>query len=109
MAIERVGLLNGHRRTGTPGAWREWINAGCEVAIKHLKHVCGEPPEMELYRIEVQWQEHDPLIVLIWEDAMRGGPWEYIEKCESALTEYSNKCCRAGHTRWQSFSWRMGG
>ena len=56
---------------GTAGASREWINAECELAIRHLKHVCREPPpEMEL---EVQWQEHDlgtyPLIVLIWEDA----------------------------------------
>ncbi len=33
------------------------------------------PPEMEL---EVQWQEHelgeDPMIVLRWDDAMRGKP-----------------------------------
>ena len=43
-------------------------HAECELAIKHLKKVCGEPaPEMEL---EVQWQEHDlgeyPMIVLTW-------------------------------------------
>ena len=72
------------------GASREWIDAECHLAIKHLIKVCGEPPpEMEL---EVQWQEHDlggyPTIVLIWEDAMRGAPWDYIEKCEEALTEY---------------------
>lgn len=42
---------------GTPGARRKWINAECEIAIKHLKRVCGKPPpEMEL---EVQWQDHD--------------------------------------------------
>jgi hypothetical protein len=44
------------------------------------------PPEMEL---EIQWQEHDsgtyPLIVLSWEDGMRGAPAKYIEKCEDAL------------------------
>ena len=61
---------------GTPGADREWISAECELAIKHPKKVCGEPPpEMEL---EVQWQEHElgeyPTIVLTWEDAMRGAP-----------------------------------
>ncbi len=28
-----------------------------------------------------------PTIVLIWEDAMRAVPWEYIGKCEEALTE----------------------
>jgi hypothetical protein len=75
---------------GTPGAEREWIVAECELAIKHLTRVCGEPPpEMEL---EIQWQEHDlgeyPTIVLTWEDAMRGAPWEYIAKCERALTTY---------------------
>jgi hypothetical protein len=37
---------------GTAGAEREWIAAECELAIKHLKKVCGEPPpEME---IEIQ-------------------------------------------------------
>ena len=45
--------------------------------------------------LEVQWQEHDlgtyPLIVLIWEDAMRGAPWEYIEKCEAAFTDYGDR------------------
>jgi hypothetical protein len=25
-----------------------------------------------------------------WEDAMRGAPWEYIERWEKALTEYEN-------------------
>jgi hypothetical protein len=63
------------------------------VAIKHLKKVCGEPPpEMEL---EVQWQEHDlgeyPTIVLTWEDGMRGAPWDYLEKCEEALTKYESR------------------
>jgi len=78
---------------GTAAASREWINAECELAIRHLKRVCGEPPpEMEL---EVQWQEHDlgtyPLIVLVWEDAMRGAPWGYIERCEAALSEYDTR------------------
>ena len=46
--------------------------------------------------LQVQWQEDDlggyPTIVLAREDAMRGGaPWEYIEKCEEALTEYENR------------------
>jgi len=67
MPVEIIG------EAGTPGASREWIDAECELAIKHLKYVCGEPPpEMEL---EVQWQEHDlgeyPTIVLTWEDAMQ--------------------------------------
>jgi hypothetical protein len=38
--------------------------------------------------IEIQWQEHDlgeyPTIVLSWEDAMRGAPWEYIQKFRNA-------------------------
>lgn len=78
---------------GTPGAECEWIVAEAELAIKHLVKVCGEPPmEMEL---EIQWQEHDlgsyPTIVLAWEDAMRGAPWDYIERCEEALTDYENR------------------
>jgi hypothetical protein len=45
----------------------KWIEAECQLAIKHLRKVCGEPtPEMEL---EVQWQEHElgeyPAIALI--------------------------------------------
>ena len=87
MSVEIIG------EAGTPGADREWINAECELAIMHLKKVCGEPPpEMEL---EVQWQEHElgeyPTIILTWEDAMRGAPWGYIEKCEEVLTEYENR------------------
>ena len=75
------------------GASREWIDAECQLAIKRLIKICGEPPaEIEL---EVQWQEHDlgeyPMIVLTWEDAMRGAPWEYIERCEEVLTEYENR------------------
>jgi hypothetical protein len=33
----------------------------------------------------------NPTIVLTCEDAMRGAPWGYIEKCEEALTEYENR------------------
>ena len=87
MPVEIIG------EAGTPGASREWIDAECQLAIKHLIKVCGEPPpEMEL---EVQWQEHElggyPTIVLIWEDAMRGAPWDYIQGCEEALAEYENR------------------
>ena len=81
MPVEIIG------EAGTPGEDREWIGAECELAIKHLKKVCGEPPpEMEL---EVQWQEHE--LGEYPEDAMRGAPWEYIEKCEEVLTEYENR------------------
>jgi hypothetical protein len=78
---------------GTPDAEREWIIAECELAIKHLAKVCGQPPpEMEL---EIQWQEHElgsyPTIVLTWEDGMRGAPWDYLEECEAALTAYENR------------------
>ena len=57
------------------------------LAIRQIVKACGEPPpEMEL---DVQWQEHElgeyPAIVLAWEDAMRGAPWDYIQKCQDAL------------------------
>jgi hypothetical protein len=78
--------------TGTPGAEREWIAARATVAIRHVRKVCGEPPaEMEL---ELQWQDHElgayPVIVLTWEDAMRGTPGKYLSKCEAALFEFEN-------------------
>jgi hypothetical protein len=45
--------------------------------------------------LKIQWQEHDlgeyPVIVLTWEDAMRGAPWEYIEHCGTALTAYEDR------------------
>jgi len=81
MPVEIIG------EAGTPGASLEWIDAECQLAIKHLLKVCGEPPpEMEL---EVQWQEQElggypTTIVLTWEDAMRRAPWDFIEKCEEA-------------------------
>ena len=77
---------------GTPGASREWISAQATLAIRFIIEKCGPPPpEMEL---EVQWQEHElgsyPLIVLTWEDGIRGAPWTYISRCEAALTAYEN-------------------
>ena len=86
MPVEIIGEF------GTPGAEREWIVAECENAIKHLTKIRGvPPPEMEL---EIQWQEHElgeyPTIVLTWEDGMRGAPWNYIARCEAALTAYEN-------------------
>ena len=37
MPVEIIG------EAGTSGAEREWINTECELAIMHLKKVCGEP------------------------------------------------------------------
>jgi hypothetical protein len=87
MPVEIVGEF------GTPGATREWLSAQAVVAIRHLVKTCGPPPpEMEL---EVQWQEHElgsyPVIVLTWEDAMRGAPGDYIDRCEEVLTDYENR------------------
>ena len=63
-----------------------------ELAQAAIEDFHRQPPEMEL---EVQWQEHDlgayPTTVLICEDAMHGALWEYIEKCEDALTVYENR------------------
>ena len=78
---------------GTPGASREWISAQATLAIRFIIEKCGAPPaEMEL---EVQWQKHElgsyPLIVLAWEDGMRGAPWSYISRCEVALTAYEER------------------
>lgn len=86
MPVEIIGEV------GTPGSDREWISAQATLAIRRIVKVCGPPPpEMEL---EVQWQEHElgsyPTIVLLWEDAMRGTPWNYLERCRVALTAYEN-------------------
>jgi len=77
---------------GTPGADCEWIEAQGKRAIQHLKRVCGDPPpEMDL---EIVRQDHElgsyPVIALVWDDAMRGAPWNYISRCEAALTAYEN-------------------
>jgi len=62
------------------------------LAIRHVKKICGDPPpEMEL---EIVWQEHElgiyPTIGLVWEDPMRGTPWNYICRCEAALLAFEN-------------------
>jgi hypothetical protein len=55
MPVEVIG------EAGTPGASREWIDAECQLAIKHSKKVRGEPPPgMEL---EVQEQEHNSVSI----------------------------------------------
>ena len=77
---------------GTPGASQQWLDAQAKLAIRHIKKACGDPPpEMEL---EIVWQEHDlgnyPVIGLVWEDPLRGAPWNYISRCEVALTAYEN-------------------
>jgi hypothetical protein len=84
MPVEIIGEF------GTPSANREWLSAQATLAIQNIIETCGPPPpEMEL---EVQWQEHElgsyPVIVLIWEDAMRGAPAKYLNKCEAALFEF---------------------
>lgn len=86
MPIEIIGDF------GTAGADPEWLGAQGKLAVKHLKKICGDPPpEMEL---EIVWREHDygdyPVIGLVWEDAMRGAPSEYIAQCERALMAYEN-------------------
>src|SRR6516164_10176971 len=86
MPVEIIGEFE------TAGASREWISAQATLAIRFIIEKCGPPPpEMEL---EVQWQEHElgsyPTIVLLWEDAMRGTPWNYLERCQVALTAYEN-------------------
>lgn len=78
---------------GDTSGERDWVVYQSELAIRYLKRVCGEPPpEMEL---EVRWEEHElggyPVIALTWEDAMRGAPDEYIEKCQQALEDFDWK------------------
>ncbi len=86
MPIEIIGDF------GATGADPEWLGAQGKLAVKHLKKICGDPPpEMEL---EIVWREHDygnySVIGLVWEDPMRGAPWNYIARCEAALTAYEN-------------------
>jgi hypothetical protein len=87
MPMEMIGEF------GTPGASSEWIDAQGKLAIRHLKEICGEPPpEMEL---EIVWQDHElgqyPVIGLVWDDPMRGVPWNYISRCEAALAAYEKR------------------
>jgi hypothetical protein len=83
MPVEIIGEF------GTPNASHESLSAQATIAIGHIVKTCGPPPpEMEL---EVQWQEHElgsyPVIILLWEDAMRGAPGKYLSKCHDALFE----------------------
>jgi hypothetical protein len=64
----------------------------CAVfATRGTDHLADPPPEM---RLEIVWQEHElgnyPTIGLVWDDPMRGTPWNYISRCEVALTAYEN-------------------
>jgi hypothetical protein len=86
MPVEIIGEF------GTPKAPREWMSAQGTLAIRHVVRTCGlPPPEMEL---EIQWQEHElgayPMIVLVWEDSMRGAPATYISRCQDALFEFAS-------------------
>jgi hypothetical protein len=86
MPVEIIGEF------GTPGAELDWLEAEGKLAIQQIKKICGDPPfEMEL---EIVWQEHElgnyPVICLVWEDPTRGTPWNYISRCEVALTAYEN-------------------
>jgi hypothetical protein len=81
MPVEIIGEF------GTPGANSEWLEAEGKLAIRHGKEICGDPPsDMEL---EIGWQEHElgnyPTIGLVC-----GTPWNYISRCEVALTAFEN-------------------
>jgi len=86
MPIEIIGEF------GTPGASLDWLDAQAKLTIRHVTKLCGDPPpEM---RLEIVWQEHElgnyPTIGLVWDDPMRGTPWNYISRCEVALAAYEN-------------------
>jgi hypothetical protein len=44
--------------------------------------------------LEIVWQEHElgnyQSIGLVWNDPMRGTPWNYISRCEAALTTFED-------------------
>lgn len=86
MPVEIIGEF------GTPGASLEWLDAQGKLAIRYITELCGgPPPEMQL---EIVWQEHElgnyPTVGLVWDDPTRGTPWNYISRCEVALTAYEN-------------------
>jgi hypothetical protein len=71
---------------------RRRLEAEGKLVIRHVKRICGDPPlEMEL---QILWQDHElgnyPTIGLVWDDPMRGTPWNYISRCEAALTAFEN-------------------
>jgi len=65
-------------------ATREWIEAVCQSRSKSKESLGRATPEKELV---FQWLEHesgeDPMIVLTWEDAMRGAA--FLSKRDEAL------------------------
>ena len=86
MPVEIIG------EAGTPGTRREWIDAECRLAIKHLKKSLRRAITRDGVGSSVAGTRIGyPTIVLTWEDSMRGAPWEYLERCEGALTKYENR------------------
>lgn len=91
---------------GTPS--HEWLDAECQLAIKHLITIYGEPP-MQI-ELEVQWQEHnlgEPTIALTWEDAMgtawrKGRDWN---RRPSPIADSSRSYLRTGEGIQVNSSW----
>jgi hypothetical protein len=86
MPIEIIGEF------GTPGASLDWLDAQAKLTIRYVTKLCGDPP-LEMC-LEIVWQEHElgnyPTIGLVWDDPMRGTPWNYISRCEVAVAAYEN-------------------
>jgi hypothetical protein len=71
-----------------------------ELGIEYLKLVCGEVPEG--CELGVMWREFDGIKVgevidlpagvgLLWDDTkILGAPWEYISRCETALSIFGS-------------------
>jgi hypothetical protein len=59
----------------------------------HVTFFEGDDPPAEM-ELEIIWQEHElanyPSIGLVWDDPMRGTPWNYISRCEAALIAFEN-------------------
>ncbi len=70
----------------------DWLVFELQMGIMYLKQVCGGPPKG--YELVLMWHTHDygdyPTIGISWEDSTRDAPWEYIQKCEIALSEFDS-------------------
>jgi|SRR5215468_379515 len=69
---------------------REWMECCMELGIVYLRHVCGDPPPG--CEIDIMWHEHEfgnyATIGLLWGDPQTDVPWEYVNRCETALAAF---------------------
>jgi hypothetical protein len=80
----------GHEFVGECFADPETVSQEMELAIKYIKHMCGEtPPGVD---VQITYEDHElgsyPVISVVWDDYVTGYPEDYIQKCIEAFERF---------------------